>query len=36
MCAHCDSFLAVEHILVHCTRCVDKHRRYHLDGGGHF
>ena len=32
VCAHCDSFLTVEHILVHCTRYVDERRRYHLDG----
>ena len=32
MCAHYDSFLTVEHILVHCTRYVDEHRQYHLDG----
>ena len=32
VCAHCDSFLTVEHILVYCTRYVDEHRRYRLDG----
>ena len=32
VCAHCDSFLTVEHILVHCTRYVDERRRYRLDG----
>ena len=26
VCAHCDSFLTVEHILVHCTRYVDERR----------
>ena len=32
MYAHCDSFLTVEHILVHCTSYVDERRRYRLDG----
>ena len=32
MCAHCDSFLTVEHILVYCTRYVGERRRYRLDG----
>ena len=32
MCAHCENFLTVEHILVHCTRYVDERRRYRLDG----
>ena len=32
VCAHCDGFLTVEHILVHCTRYVDERRRYRVDG----
>ena len=32
MCAHCDSILTVEHILVHCNRYVDECRQYRLDG----
>ena len=32
MCAHCDSFLTVEHILVHSTRYVDERCQYRLDG----
>ena len=32
VCAHCDNFLTVEHILVHCTRYFDERRRYRLDG----
>ena len=32
VCAHCDSFLTVEHILVHCTRYVDECCQYRLDG----
>ena len=31
MCAHCDSILTVEHILVHCTRYVDGRCQYRLD-----
>ena len=32
VCAHCDSILTVEHILVHCTRYVEECCQYHLDG----
>ena len=32
VCAHCDSFLTVDHILVHSTRYVDECRWYRLDG----
>ena len=32
VCADCDSFLTVEHILVHCTRYVGERRLYCLDG----
>ena len=32
MCAHCDSIVTVEHILVHCTRYVDERCHYCLDG----
>ena len=31
-CAHCDSLLTVEHILVHCTRFLAERRRHHLYG----
>ena len=24
VCAHCDNILTVEHVLVHCTRCVNE------------
>ena len=33
VCAHCNSILTVEHILVHCTRYVHERRQYHLDQG---
>ena len=32
VCAHCDRFLTVEHILVHCTRYIDERHWYRLDG----
>ena len=31
VCAHCDSILTVEYILVHCTRYIDERCQYHLD-----
>ena len=31
-CAHCDRFLSVEHILVHCSKFSLQRRKHHLDG----